>query len=554
MKEVTNKELNEIQLLKNYALKAKEQIQISNNLHKIIDLYSNYIKKIKNILFDKNSIEENLKNIVQNLKNNIEKLQNDNQKLKNKYDIFYKQCTDELEMDRPNLNQSKDDNFILEYSLKQRDFIIQKLKNSIKNAKIYNVFRESKRETYTEISELNSVIKNISEESQFNLILRAKKYNILKEKMKKKRLKMNKLKEKINKLNELINIMKIDSKMINQNKQILNSENKTLDNTPSTNMEVLSKTEKISENQIISKNNEKFLLFENPKKYEEDSANNDENRYSKKNSKKIKNAILSTKIPVSFGSIKTMSVNPMLDDAFSKNEIYIDNSNINKFENKKNIFKKNNNLNKALSEENRKSKKIKNKKNKIIQSFLNLEDLFEITDSENEDEEVLIDTILHSDDETILENKINSKKTISKTYKEQIEKNLPKINLSLIEYNKLKAYQEVDLYSLQRRDYKGHDIEDNIKWISKKMKKLKLKENLNNKKVKIMKKYIDDLKNKYKLYKKIIIKSTANDSKVKYISNNEIIDINTIENGDESGNEIGSDYLNEDDEISENNE
>ena len=175
MKEVTNKELNEIQLLKNYALKAKEQIQISNNLHKIIDLYSNYIKKIKNILFDKNSIEENLKNIVQNLKNNIEKLQNDNQKLKNKYDMFYKQCTDELEMDRPNLNQSKDDNFILEYSLKQRDFIIQKLKNSIKNAKIYNVFRESKRETYTEISELNSVIKNISEESQFNLILRAKK-------------------------------------------------------------------------------------------------------------------------------------------------------------------------------------------------------------------------------------------------------------------------------------------------------------------------------------------------------------------------------------------
>ena len=153
-----------------------------------------------------------------------------------------------------------------------------------------------------------------------------------------------------------------------------------------------------------------------------------------------------------------------------------------------------------------------------------------------------------------MENKINSKKTISKTYKEQIEKNLPKINLSLIEYNKLKAYQEVDLYSLQRRDYKGHDIEDNIKWISKKMKKLKLKENLNNKKVKIMKKYIDDLKNKYKLYKKIIIRSTANDSKVKYISNNEIIDINTIENGDESGNEIGSDYLNEDDEISENNE
>ena len=564
MKEVSNKEFNEINQLTNFALKAKEEIQISNNLHILIDLYKNYIKEIKNILFSKESIGENIKNLNNKLNNNIEKVQKEYQKLKNKYDTLYLKCTDELEMDRPNLNQVKQANFILEYSLIQKDFFIQKLKESIKISRKYNIFREPKREDYNEINNINKSIKIVSEESQLNLLLKSKKYNKLKAKMKKKREKKNKLEKEIKNLNELINNIKIESKLMNQNKQIFNSENKTLTDTPSTNKE----TNKISENQKVSKDSENFVFFEKTKKFKEDSFINDENKYYKKSSKNIKKAILSTKIPQSFGSIKSMSVNPMLNEGLPKNEIYIDNNNLNdndndndndnndtnEFKNKKFILNKNINLNKALSEENRKNKKINNpKKNKIIQSFLNLEDLFEITDSDNEDEGVLIESVLHSDDETILENKINSKKTISKTYKDNIEKKIPKINLSLIEYNKLKVYQEIDLYSLQRRKYKGQNIEDNIKILSKKLKKLKLKENLNNKKVKVMKKFIDDLKDKYKLYKKIIIKTTANNSKTKYISNNEIIDINKIENENESENEVGSDYLNEDDEISENN-
>ena len=157
--------------------------------------------------------------------------------------------------------------------------------------------------------------------------------------------------------------------------------------------------------------------------------------------------------------------------------------------------------------------------------------------------------MLHSDEETILENRINHNKTLSNYYKENINKEIPKINLELIEYNKLKVYQEIDLYSLQRRKYKGGNIDINIKIIKKRIKKIQEKGNLNYKKVNAMKKYIDELKNKYILYKKIRTKSSAFNWEVKYISNNEIIDLKNNENEEES---FGSDYLNEDDEISEN--
>ena len=67
-----------------------------------------------------------------------------------------------------------------------------------------------------------------------------------------------------------------------------------------------------------------------------------------------------------------------------------------------------------------------------------------------------------------------------------------------------------------------------------------------------MKKYIDDLKNKYILFKKIKTNSSAFNSKVNYIANHEIIDLNKVEEDeDENENDIGSDYLNENEEITE---
>ena len=68
-----------------------------------------------------------------------------------------------------------------------------------------------------------------------------------------------------------------------------------------------------------------------------------------------------------------------------------------------------------------------------------------------------------------------------------------------------------------------------------------------------MKKFIDDLKNKYILYKRIKTKSSAINSKVNYIANHEIIDLNQVEEKEEDDidNDYGSDYLNENDELTE---
>ena len=70
-----------------------------------------------------------------------------------------------------------------------------------------------------------------------NLLLEARKYNSLKEKMKKKNKRLTKLKEKINKLKELINAINLEIKMIKENNSLSNSGNKTFEDTISTNRE-----------------------------------------------------------------------------------------------------------------------------------------------------------------------------------------------------------------------------------------------------------------------------------------------------------------------------
>jgi len=306
----------------------------------------------------------------------------------------------------------------------------------------------------------------------------------------------------------------------------------------------------------IIKNSNKFDL-ENItiKKYEEDIT------IKKEDDNHIIKAIMSTIIPdtVNLGRNNRLKNNQTLTKCdILKNNIDIIQSK-NSEENK--IILNNNynvNNNKALSAENRTKKKSKNKnKNNniktntpIIESFQNLSELFQSTDSDNEQEEIIIDNVIHSDDDTTLEKKVISNKSIQETYLPKIKSVIPKINLDLIEFNKLKAYQEIDLYSLERRNYKNLSLDENINMIKKSIRKLQKKININSKKVIAMKKYIDDLKNKYILFKKIKTQSSAFNSKVNYISNHEIIDLNQVEE-DEDENDIGSDYLNENEEITE---
>ena len=562
MNSVSNNGKNNLKILNSYAEKAKEKIDTNNNLHKIYNLYLSYINEIKNILSNKDKIEQNIINLNINLKNNIKINKLEYEKLKSKYDDYRQKCTDELEMERPLLDQVSSDYFTLKYSLLQKDLLIQKLKNNIKGSKKYNLFREPKREEFIENKEANAFIKTISDESQLSLLIIAKKYNKLKEKVKKRQQKAIALIETKKLLDEFINSINNNCILKNKDNQCIDSEIKTRDKTSSTNN---SSNNIDNIKSFNSKSNKNFNFCDNLKLYEEDT--NYTNCNNKKiiidNTENITNAILSATIPNSFKSFKVLSANPILDPILNKeiNSNKYNNININNIINEEGKNSKKNyniNISKALSEDNRNLKKdrkqIKNKNrnknnNKIIQSFLNLEDLFEDDSPIEEESEALIDIIINSDDETIFENKISQNKSISKTYIEKVTKEIPKINLALIEYNKLKVNQEIDLYSLQRRNYKGENMEDNIKMMSKKIKGIEKKENLNNKKAIIMKKYIDELKNKYLLYKKIRTKSSAFNCEVKYFSNNEIIDLKNSDNDNEN-NSFGSDYLNEDDEIS----
>ena len=560
MKQNSEKELIDKNILKNLAEKAKKEMNLNNNLNKIKDVYSIYINEIKKILYDKEKLEENLLNLNINIKNNIEKIKQEYQKLKlSKYDIYYQKCTDELDMGRPILNQMRNDAFILKNSLIEKGYLIEKLRSNLKRSNLYNIFREPKREVFLDNKSGNTNIKDENEKQQLNLLKIARKLNAFVDKSKKREQKINKLKNKIKQLNELIYFLKSEKK-INQLNMTLNSENKTLDNTPSINKEINIQDHKIPETKSFPTNQNKILLLENSKKYEKDDVDKEiKNDYEiNLNKNNITKAIINTQIPKTFMKLKSISVNPMLIEDLEFNNKDNNDNIINEdtnYSTDKKYFDLENK--KALSAENRTSKKIKKaqKNNKIIQTFLNLEELFESNDSENDkdDEGILIESVIHSDDDTTLEERVKPKSSLSKTYNERILKQIPNINLSLIEFNKLKVYQEIDLYSLQRRNYKGQNIEDNIKTMKKKYKKMKIKERLNYKKEKAMKKFIDDLRNKYILYKKIRTKSSVLNSKVKYISNNEIIDLNKFEKEDESDMDVGSDYLNEDDEISETN-
>ena len=561
MKNFNDNESNDKEKLKYYAERAKEAINFNINFHKQKEIYANYIREIKSILFDKDNIKKNFIKINQQLKVNRDKLQQEYEKIKiGKYDIYYKICTDELEMGRPLINQIKSDKFTLEYTLSQKDNLIKALTINMKNSLYFSVFRQPKRDTFIDLKDGNSNINEIVNHDRSSILKNSKSFNRLRERCNKKKIKIEKLKEVIKQLKEYIYLIKFEKTKLNQenylksfasniisNQMVTNSNLKTSDRTISTydpsSKKILANKENINNNDFILSNSER-------KNYEEDLKYNaiiSNNEYIKnRNKNNIKNAIMSTIIPDSFNSLKYSDTKTNINPK----EIF------ETLKNDKNYYFLNN---KALSEENRKTKKIKNKKNnkkeKIIQSFLNLEELFQTSDSENESEKIIIDTVIYSDDETILENKVNQKKSLSETYLDQIQAKVPELDLDLIEYNKLKVFQEVDLYSLQRRNYKNMDIEDNIDMIKKKIKKIKKKVNINSKKVEAMKKFIDDLKNKYILYKRIKTKSSAVNSKVNYIANHEIIDLNDLnkveEEEDYDDNDIGSDYLNENDELTE---
>ena len=188
------------------------------------------------------------------------------------------------------------------------------------------------------------------------------------------------------------------------------------------------------------------------------------------------------------------------------NNFYPPQSNQNQIKSKKTVMNSTKNINRV---------NISNDKFQIFQNFtpekkkkqskfnlIKIDELLSISNIECENED-LIDAELHSDDEMVFENKISSSKTIINDYSSNINKTIPKLDLNQIEFNKLKVMDECDMYSLRKRKYKASDANEVLEITRDEVQKYKEKIKLNKKKCKAIKSYIDELKNDYKLLRKI---------------------------------------------------
>ena len=154
---------------------------------------------------------------------------------------------------------------------------------------------------------------------------------------------------------------------------------------------------------------------------------------------------------------------------------------------------------------NNKGKKSRN----IIMDFMSIEKMFDVSNEEGEKEKI-IDNELHSDDESIFENKIKTKNQLSMKYLKKIKKTINSLDLKQIHFNAAKA-KEIDIYSLQRRKYKNKNIDSKIKEMKNKI------ENMNNKlilfkqKENIIREFVKKLEENYEAIQPMIYqKSEAN--------------------------------------------
>jgi hypothetical protein len=219
-----------------------------------------------------------------------------------------------------------------------------------------------------------------------------------------------------------------------------------------------------------------------------------------------------------------------------------------------------------------KENQINNGERKKI-NILKIDELLDIDNIRVENEEI-IDEELNSDDEVFFEKKIKPKKKISIDFLNNIKKEVPSINLSQIEFNKLKVINEADAYSLQRRNFEQGNINGKIKNIKLQIKSLSKKVSMNKKKLDTIHNFIEDVKYNYKLLRPIKVQTSAaanpahyireklldaveesiNESEIKekklFSDNKYKTEKTALEEGMENDDEIvGSDYSDEDEYI-----
>ena len=314
------------------------------------------------------------------------------------------------------------------------------MKESIHLSKDYNIFQEPKRETLIDRKIGEENIDRINENLQRYALYEIKQFNKYYNRSQRKLKKRDFYKNKIQIFNQIINYFK------------QNSQNKGNNNLYNHYNNSIIKSKKPLINKFYKK--------------EDAKSNTNTNIYS---------------------SLNNTELNP---STRNDTEIinYLGNSQtINYPNNYSNLFPSLT-FNRTIQRNSFKKKKLK---------IPTVDELFDLANNEGE-KEAIIDDELHSDEEIVFQPKVKQAKKIIKNYLPKVKEKVPKLSLSLIEYNKMKIMNEADLYSYNKRQEQLGNADENIKMMKNKIKIIKRRCNLNQKKIETLQNFVKECENDYK--------------------------------------------------------
>ena len=449
------------------ANQAKTNIIKNQELLEKISIFKQEINEVKKLItnFSINSNQKNInKAIAIKYKEQLALLNSHlregiNKDL-NKQKTLYKNSINELSMENRTLSQLNIDNFILNNTLSKLNYTTELLNSCVEFSKKHEIFREPRRETLIEIKQSKNIFPVYNLELQQKMLSYCRAVTKYKYKNNKKLVKINALKKNISSLIDLIKFY--TSKL----------------------------AESSEENKLKQKNGIKKLDF-----------NKIESQKEKPKIKKLKRTKTKTKL------FKKKYEQKIQESAKSSERRQ------NSFEQKK-MLKINLSINNIYNSETKKKDEEPTERKKI--NILKIDELLDIDNIEAEDENI-IDNELNSDDDVYFEKKIKPKKKLEKDYLPNLKKEIPIINLSQIEFNKIKIINEADAYSLQKRRIVQNNINWQIKNLKKQIKILDKQIDINKNKLKVIHKFIEDVKYNYKLLRPIKVQSTNIGNAVEYI-------------------------------------
>ena len=481
---------NSKELITKLADEAKIHLNQNKFLLEIIEIFKQQIKTVKNFItnysLNSNQLSNNC-NLALKYKEQLSvlnsKLREEINKNNKKQENILNNIAQDLSLANQTLTQFSVDNFILNNTIDKFNWRIKTLNGNIESSKKYDIFREPKRETEMEIKQSRNTIILVNLENQQKLLSFCRSYENYKTKNIKKEKQIKIYKQKISILKNFIKFY--GNKLYGDENKILDDINKKNQQNSKENEKKVDITKRIKTNPVnnkmfpmITKNNleDKDIVTINEK--EEDKLNLNEKNESKNKSNDNDETLL------------------------NKTSLIIDNDT--------SLFKN------IYNEKDKDKENLVNKGERKKINILKIDELLDIDNISVENEEI-IDDELNSDDEVLFEKKIKPKKKISTDFLKKIKEEVPSINLSQIEFNKLKVINEADAYSLQRRNFEQGNINGKIKNIRLQIKSLSKKVSMNKKKLDAIHNFIEDVKYNYKLLRPMKVQTSAAANPVHYI-------------------------------------